>query len=95
MAAIHRKTKSQSHLPTRPARPGSLSENSRVSAALVRLGAEADYEAYNNDFHSTLYRGAHSKHVEELILAMRARLAPFPQGAIPLGRSAFQVMERA
>lgn len=47
------------------------------SARLVRLGAEEDYEAWNTEFHSFLYRGAHSTHIEEMTLATRSRLAPF------------------
>jgi DNA-binding GntR family transcriptional regulator len=42
----------------------------------VRAGAEAEYEAYNTAFHALLYRGAHSKHIEEMTLATRSRLAP-------------------
>jgi len=49
----------------------------RDSARLVRLGAEEDYEAWNTEFHSMLYRGAHSSHIEELTLTTRSRLAPF------------------
>jgi DNA-binding GntR family transcriptional regulator len=60
-----------------PAERRTLESRHQSSASLVRLGAEADYEAYNTDFHSMLYRGAHSKHIEELTLATRARLAPF------------------
>lgn len=47
------------------------------SSRLVRLAAEEDYEAWNTEFHSMLYRGAHSSHIEELTLATRSRLAPF------------------
>jgi DNA-binding GntR family transcriptional regulator len=47
------------------------------SSRLVRAGAEAEYEAYNTAFHALLYRGAHSKHIEEMTLATRSRLAPF------------------
>jgi DNA-binding GntR family transcriptional regulator len=47
------------------------------SARLMRLGAAEDYEAFNTEFHSMLYRGAHSSHVEKLALMTRSRLAPF------------------
>lgn len=47
------------------------------SARLVRLGAEEDYEAHNTEFHTRLYLGAHSKHIYEMTLATRSRLAPF------------------
>lgn len=48
-----------------------------ASASLVHAGAEEDYEAYNVEFHTRLYRGAHSKHVCELATSTRSRLAPF------------------
>jgi DNA-binding GntR family transcriptional regulator len=48
-----------------------------ASARLVHLGAEEAYEAYNTEFHSRLYSGAHSKHIQELALLTRSRLAPF------------------
>ena len=47
------------------------------SARLVHLGAEEDYEAHNTEFHTRLYRGAHSKHIYELVTMTRSRLAPF------------------
>ncbi|TPK60671.1 GntR family transcriptional regulator [Mesorhizobium sp. B2-4-15] len=49
----------------------------QASARLVRLGAEEDYEYFNTEFHSRLYRGAHSTHVFELTVMTRSRLAPF------------------
>lgn len=49
----------------------------RDSLRLVHLGAEEDYEAYNVEFHTRLYRGAHSRHVYELASLTRNRLAPF------------------
>ncbi len=54
-----------------------LEERHQESARLVRLGAEEAYEAWNTQFHSMLYSGAHSPHIEELSLATRSRLAPF------------------
>jgi DNA-binding GntR family transcriptional regulator len=49
----------------------------QASARLVHLGAEEDYEAHNTEFHTRLYRGAHSKHIYELPTITRSRLAPF------------------
>nr|WP_244440094.1 GntR family transcriptional regulator [Mesorhizobium metallidurans] len=49
----------------------------QASARLVQLGAEEDYEYFNTDFHTRLYRGAHSKHIYELTVMTRSRLAPF------------------
>ena len=47
------------------------------SKRLVHLDAEEEYDAFNTTFHSAIYRGAHSSHIEELTLATRSRLAPF------------------
>jgi DNA-binding GntR family transcriptional regulator len=47
------------------------------SARLVSLGAEEDYEYFNTEFHTRLYRGAHSMHIYELTTMTRSRLAPF------------------
>lgn len=49
----------------------------KASARLVHLGAEDEYEAHNTDFHTRLYRGAHSDHITDLVTQTRARLAPF------------------
>lgn len=49
----------------------------QASARLVHLGAEEDYEYFNTEFHTRLYRGAHSKHIYELTVMTRSRLAPF------------------
>ncbi|TIY05756.1 MAG: FCD domain-containing protein, partial [Mesorhizobium sp.] len=49
----------------------------QASARLVQLGAEEDYEYFNTEFHTRLYRGAHSKHIHELTVMTRSRLAPF------------------
>ena len=54
-----------------------LDRDHQASARLVHLGAEEDYEAHNTEFHTRLYRGAHSKHVYELTTMTRSRLAPF------------------
>jgi DNA-binding GntR family transcriptional regulator len=47
------------------------------SVRLVHEGAEEDYEAHNTEFHSRLYAGAHNVHIQDLVAATRARLAPF------------------
>jgi DNA-binding FadR family transcriptional regulator len=44
---------------------------------MVQLGAEEDYEHFNTEFHSRLYRGAHNTHIHDLTVATRSRLAPF------------------
>ena len=49
----------------------------RSSARLVSQGADEEYAAYNTEFHSRLYRGAHNEHIYELVTQSRARLAPF------------------
>ncbi|AZO64209.1 MAG: GntR family transcriptional regulator [Mesorhizobium sp.] len=49
----------------------------QASARLVQLTAEEDYEYFNTEFHTRLYRGAHSKHIYELTVMTRSRLAPF------------------
>jgi DNA-binding GntR family transcriptional regulator len=49
----------------------------RNSARLVHQGACEDYSAYNVEFHTRLYRGAHNDHIYELVTQTRARLAPF------------------
>jgi DNA-binding GntR family transcriptional regulator len=49
----------------------------RASASLVARGAESDYELFNQDFHTRLYRGAHNAHICELATQTRSRLAPF------------------
>lgn len=48
-----------------------------ASAQFVRDGAEEDYESYNTGFHTRLYEGAHSKHILEMVILTRSRLAPF------------------
>ncbi len=48
-----------------------------ASMRLVRDGAEEDYAAYNVEFHTRLYNGAHNDHVFELVTQTRARLSPF------------------
>ncbi len=49
----------------------------KASVRLVDSGEEDDYAAYNTEFHTRLYRGAHNDHVFELVTQTRARLAPF------------------
>jgi DNA-binding GntR family transcriptional regulator len=48
-----------------------------ASARLVHLGLEDDYESFNAEFHTRLYRGAHNEHLFELVTLTRSRLAPF------------------
>ena len=54
-----------------------LESGHQASSRLVHLGKEEEYEAYNTEFHSCLYRGAHNTHVFELVTLTRSRLAPF------------------
>ena len=54
-----------------------LETQHQESARLVHRGTEDVYEAHNTEFHSRLYAGAHSKHIQELALLTRSRLAPF------------------
>lgn len=49
----------------------------RAAARLVQRGDDSDYELFNLDFHTRLYRGAHSPHIYDLAVATRSRLAPF------------------
>ena len=49
----------------------------QAAARLVHLGAEDDYARHNVDFHTRLYTGAHSPHIQELVGLTRSRLAPF------------------
>ncbi|MFB2553420.1 GntR family transcriptional regulator [Ensifer soli] len=54
-----------------------LEAEHRASARLVHRNAEDEYEAHNTDFHTRLYRGAHSDHITDLAMQTRSRLAPF------------------
>ncbi|KQS88622.1 MULTISPECIES: GntR family transcriptional regulator [unclassified Rhizobium] len=54
-----------------------LEAEHKASARLVHRGAEEEYEAHNTEFHTRLYRGAHSNHITDLVSQTRARLAPF------------------
>ena len=54
-----------------------LEADHKASARLVHTHAEEEYEAHNVDFHTRLYRGAHSDHISDLAHQTRARLAPF------------------
>ena len=47
------------------------------SAAFVGARAGEDYEAFNTEFHTHLYCGAHNEHIFELATQTRARLSPF------------------
>lgn len=55
----------------------SLEMEHQASARLVQLRAEEDYEYFNTEFHSRLYRGAHNTHIHDLTVMTRSRLAPF------------------
>ena len=46
-----------------------LERNHHGSSRLVSLALEEEYEVYNFDFHSCLYRGAHNDHIMELALS--------------------------
>jgi len=66
----------------------------RESAELVHKGAEEAYEAYNTEFHSRLYAGAHNKHIDEMARMTRSRLAPFRRAQFRLpGRLALSWKE--
>jgi len=58
-----------------------MHENSKT---LVERGRSENYAAYNVDFHTSLYAGAHNNHVFELVTQTRARLAPFRQAQFRL-----------
>lgn len=60
-----------------PEERGTLEREHQDSASYVRTGAEEDYEAYNTEFHSRLYVGAHNSHIFEMVSLTRSRLAPF------------------
>lgn len=60
-----------------PAERSNLENEHHASRRLVQDSVENAYEAYNYQFHTRLYEGAHSKHVLELALITRSRLAPF------------------
>lgn len=55
----------------------SLEIEHQASARMVQLGAEEDYEYFNTEFHTRLYRGAHNPHIHDLTVMTRSRLAPF------------------
>ncbi|PTE09707.1 GntR family transcriptional regulator [Mesorhizobium helmanticense] len=55
----------------------SLEIEHQASARLVQLRAEEDYEYFNTEFHTRLYRGAHNAHIYEMTVMTRSRLAPF------------------
>jgi DNA-binding GntR family transcriptional regulator len=54
-----------------------LEEMHQASSRIVRASADEDYAAYNTEFHTQLYRGAHNDHILELVTQTRARLSPF------------------
>ena len=48
-----------------------------ASAQYVKAEAAVEYEAHNTQFHTDIYTGAHSAYLFDLVIATRARLAPF------------------
>ncbi|WP_035692291.1 GntR family transcriptional regulator [Azospirillum halopraeferens] len=54
-----------------------LEDLHRRSADPVRSGAREAYEEANVRFHTLLYEGSHSGYLRDLVMAIRARLAPF------------------
>ena len=60
-----------------PAERVALENAHYASRRLVRENADDAYDAYNFQFHTRLYEGAHSKHIMELTMMTRSRLAPF------------------
>lgn len=79
-----------------PAERRALEDAHRESMRLVQAAAEADYEAFNTEFHTQLYRGAHSPHIFELTAQTRSRLAPFRRAQFRLaGRLAKSWSEHA
>lgn len=55
-----------------------------ASAKLVRNGSWEEYEAYNIEFHTRLYRGSHNEHLRDLAALTRSRLAPFRRAQFKL-----------
>ncbi|HYZ64807.1 MAG TPA: GntR family transcriptional regulator [Acetobacteraceae bacterium] len=49
----------------------------RQSFEAVERGDVDGYDAFNRDFHSTLYRGTHNVFLADHAIALRLRLAPF------------------
>lgn len=54
-----------------------LQDMHQASMQLVQTLADEDYAAYNIEFHSQIYRGAHNDHIFDLVTQTRARLSPF------------------
>jgi DNA-binding GntR family transcriptional regulator len=54
-----------------------LEELHRAAGAIVSTGTMADYVEANDEFHETIYAGAHNEFLAELTLSVRSRLAPF------------------
>jgi DNA-binding GntR family transcriptional regulator len=74
----------------------SLENGHRHSIDLVHAGDEENYAAYNIEFHTRLYRGAHNDHICDLVTQTRARLAPFRRAQFRLpGRLAKSYDEHA
>lgn len=54
------------------------------SAVLVRDGDPSDYDDLNTQFHTLIYRGSHNAALEDTVLAVRQRLAPYRRGQFRL-----------
>ncbi len=64
----------------------------RASARLVRQGADEEYAAYNTEFHSRLYRGAHNEHICELVTQSRGPACAFSPRAVSAVRPAGEIL---
>ncbi|MCM2293861.1 GntR family transcriptional regulator [Allorhizobium sp. BGMRC 0089] len=60
-----------------PEEKAELEAAHRQSHALVKSNDHDGYAAFNQDFHTLLYRGAHNQPLLDLNAQTRARLAPF------------------
>ena len=60
-----------------PAERNALERLHHDSSSMVRSGDHETYEAFNIEFHSAIYRGAHNEYLEEAALSIRQRLKPF------------------
>ncbi|QLF72042.1 GntR family transcriptional regulator (plasmid) [Peteryoungia desertarenae] len=54
-----------------------LRDMHQASKRFVDASGGEDYAAYNTEFHTQIYRGAHNDYIFELVTATRARLSPF------------------
>ena len=54
-----------------------LQDLHQSSARFLEASAGDDYAAFNTEFHTHIYRGAHNDHIFDLVTGTRARLSPF------------------